>query len=251
MRAIERGAGPTGLARLASRPGCEDHRTVVALRRQRARRDGKTARPVMVRRAWTTFALTTHALALTTHALALLALSVSGCGYRALYAGDPGAEAMAVVGIAPLVADASVVAEVEAGVRAGLARAGLLRGGHGYPRVVVEVLRLDAATEAVQALPGGVRTEGAGGEGSPLPLRPLARATRVGVVARAWLERAAGASKERETGDLRTVDVMQVEADARLEALRSDDATRAAARRLGERLARRVLGEPETPDDGM
>jgi hypothetical protein len=36
---------------------------------------------------------------------------------------------------------------------------------------------------------------------------------------------------------------MQAEPDARLEALRLDDATRASARRLGERLARRVLGE--------
>jgi hypothetical protein len=73
----------------------------------------------------------------------------------------------------------------------------------------------------------------------------------VGIVARAWLERTAGAPKERETGDLRAVDVMQVESDARLETLRMDDASRAAARRLGERLARRVLGEPDAPDDGM
>jgi hypothetical protein len=96
----------------------------------------------------------------------LLGLSASACGYRALYAGDQGTDAFAVVGIAPLVADASVVAEVEAGVRAGLARAALLRGGQGYPRIVVEVLRLDAATEAVQAVPGGVRTEGTSGTAS-------------------------------------------------------------------------------------
>jgi hypothetical protein len=73
----------------------------------------------------------------------------------------------------------------------------------------------------------------------------------VGVLARAWVERAAGSGHERDTGDLRSVDVMAAEADARLEALRLDDASRAAARRLGERLARRVLGEPDAPDDGM
>lgn len=186
-------------------------------------------------------------------------VSTAACGYRPLYSGtaDPsgaqGEERFAVKGMAPMVADASVVAEVEAGLRTGLARAALLRGGGGYPRIVVEVLRIDAQSEGVAAFPNGVRPAEIGGVpvGGAGPLRPLARGTRVGVVARAWLERAEGAPKERETGDLRAVDVMQVESDARLEALRLDDASRAAARRLGERLARRVLGEPEAPDDGM
>jgi hypothetical protein len=178
---------------------------------------------------------------------------VGACGYRPLYGGAQGEERYAVTGISPLVADASVVAEVEAGIRAGLARAALLRAGGGYPRVVVEVLRIDTQSEGIAAVPGGVRPPEVGGIVVPRtgPLAPLARATRIGVVARAWLERTEGGPKERQTGDLRTVDVMQVESDARLEAWRLDDASRAAARRLGERLARRVLGEPEAPDDGM
>lgn len=184
---------------------------------------------------------------------ALAAVLFGACGYRPLYSGAQGEERFAVTGVTPLVADASVVAEVESGVRAGLARAALLRGGGGYPRVVVEVLRIDTQSEGIAAVPGGVRPPEIGGVpiGGAGPLRPLARATRVGVVARAWLERAEGGPKERQTGDLRAVDVMAVEADARVEALRLDDASRAAARRLGERLARRVLGEPEAPDDGM
>jgi hypothetical protein len=186
-------------------------------------------------------------------AVVALAAALLGCGYRPLYGGAQGEERLSVAGITPLVADASVVAEVEAGVRAGLARAALLRGGGGYPRVVVEVLRIDAQSEGVAAVPGGVRPPEVGGVPNTGggPLRPLARGTRVGVVARAWLERAEGGPKERQTGDLRAVDVMQVEGDARVEALRLDDASRAAARRLGERLAKRVLGEPEAPDDGM
>lgn len=193
-------------------------------------------------------------LALTRSLVALLAVVfASACGYRPLYAGAQGDERLAVTGITPLVADASVVAEVEAGVRAGLARAALLRGGGGYPRVVVEVLRIDTQSEGIAAVPGGVRPPDVGGVsiGGVGPLQPLARGTRVGVVARAWLERSEGGPKERQTGDLRTVDVMQLEGDARLEALRLDDTSRAAARRLGEKLARRVLGEPEAPDDGM
>jgi len=171
----------------------------------------------------------------------VLALAlVASCGYRPLYGGERGDERFCVVGVSPLVADSAVVAEVEAGVRSGLAMGGGLRAGAGYPRVVVEVLRVDAASEGIRAVP----VPGA-------PSSPLARGTRVGVLARAWLERVPGGPEERDTGDLRAADVMQVEPDARLEALRLDDASRASARRLGERLARRVLGEPDAPDDGM
>jgi hypothetical protein len=180
-------------------------------------------------------------------------LALASCGYRPLYAGDRASERFSVVAAQALVADASVVSEVHAGVRSGLARGGALRGGNDYPRVVVEVLRIDAASEGVQAVPGGTR--GATVGGLPIapggPLAPLARGTRIGVLARAWVERTPGGAHERETGDLRAVDVMQTEADARLEAFRLDDASRAVARRLGERLARRVLGEPDAPDDGM
>jgi hypothetical protein len=183
----------------------------------------------------------------------ILALVLAACGYRPLYGGERGDERYCVVGVSPLVADASVVTEVEAGVRAGLARGGGLRAGGGYPRIVVEVLRIDAASEGIAAVPGGSRGTTVGG--LPIapggPPSPLARGTRIGVLARAWLERAPGGPKERESGDLRAVDIMGAETDARLEALRLDDASRAAARRLGERLARRVLGEPDAPDDGM
>jgi len=185
--------------------------------------------------------------------LASMPLGLGACGYRPLHAGDAGDDRYCVVGAAPMVADGGVVAEVQAGLRAGLAHRGALRAGGGYPRVVVEVLRVDATSEGIAALPGGTPGTTVGGlplasGGSPAP---LARGTRVGVVARAWVERTPGGSRERESGDVRTADVMQVETDARLEALRLDDATRSAARRLGQRLARRVLGEPEAVDDGM
>lgn len=178
---------------------------------------------------------------------------LAGCGYHPLNAGDAGDDRFCVVGAAPLVADGSIVAEVQSGLRAGLARRGALRAGGGYPRVVVKVLRIDATSEGIAAVPGGAVTPTVGGLplGNSGPLAPLARGTRVGVLARAWIERSQGSPRERESGDLRTADVMQVEADPRLEALRLDDASRASARRLGRRLARRVLGEPDAGDDGM
>lgn len=149
------------------------------------------------------------------------------------------------VGAPSLAADTSVVVEVEAGLRSGLARAGALREGDAHPRVVVEILRIDARSEGIVVGSRGPALGGAGAQG------PLSRGTRVGVWARAWIERAEGAGRERDTGDIQSADVMAVEGDARAEALRFDDASRAAARRLGERLARRLLGEPEAPDDGI
>jgi hypothetical protein len=147
------------------------------------------------------------------------------------------------VGAPSLAADTAVVAEVEAGVRSGLARAGALQGGNGYPRVVVEVLRIDSTSEAVVVASRGPSLGQAAG--------PISRGTRIGIWARAWLERADGRGRERDTGDVQAADIMAVEPDTRLEALRLDDASRAAARRLGERLARRLLGEPDAPDDGI
>jgi hypothetical protein len=172
----------------------------------------------------------------------VLPMVACSCGYRPLYGGE-GFERLGVVSASPLVADTGVVAAVEAGVRAGLARAGGLREGTGYPHAVFEVLRIDAASEGMAAANGLGAQPGSSG--------PLARGTRIGVVARAWVERTPDGPRERDTGDVRAVELMAVEGDARLEALRRDDALRAAARRLGERLARRLLGEPDAPDDGM
>jgi hypothetical protein len=148
----------------------------------------------------------------------------------------PEADRFAVVGTVPLVADAGVVGEVEAGVRHGLAQAGALRSGQDYPRVVVEMLRLDSASEGIARF---------------APDLPLARGTRIGVVARAWVERGPDGGRERDTGDMQASEVLASEEDARLNALRFSDGTRAAARRLGERLARNIMGQPEPSLDGL
>jgi hypothetical protein len=165
---------------------------------------------------------------------ALLALLFVGCGYRPLYGGAP-EERFAVVGTSPLVADAAVVADLEAGVRSGLAEAGALGAGREPPRVVVELVRIDERSEGIRLSPDGTY--------------PLARGARIGVSARAWLEREPGGARERDTGDIRVFEVMAAEKDVRLDALRRADALRAASRRLGMRLAARILGRPTAPDE--
>lgn len=136
------------------------------------------------------------------------------------------------------VPDAVATDDVLAGMREELARADSLAPGTGYPRCEVEVLRMDEASEGIAAVPDF--------SGAPLP---QSRATRVGLVARAWLVRSAGGTRERDTGDVRVFDTVNVATDARTSMLRSTDALRAAARKLGKRLARRILGMATPTDD--
>jgi hypothetical protein len=181
--------------------------------------------------------------------VALVALACAACGYRAVYGGE-GGERLHVALARSVVADAIAAGEVVSGVREELARSGALAGGEGYPRVEVEVTRIDEASDAIAA--------GAGAGGRV----PVARATEVGVVARAWLVRSAGGAEERDTGDVRAlVDQGVTRAQDEpagaaagpeaTDALRHDDAVRAAARQAGVRLARRILGRPAPEVDSL
>lgn len=170
-------------------------------------------------------------------ALISCGFSVS-CGYHAVYGGDA-TERLHVRLMRSLVPDAVASDEVAAGLREELARAGALDAGEGYPRIEVEVLRSDEAS-------GGIAAGAAG---------PVARATDVGITGRAWIVRSPGAPPERDTGDFRAQEVMAVDEagfatpDARASAFHHADALRAAARRLGRALGRRVLGEPAASED--
>jgi hypothetical protein len=164
--------------------------------------------------------------------LCCIAWCSGGCGYRPLLgpgAGDP----LSVKVVRTLVPDAVASDEVAAGIRDEFARAACLAPGAGYPRVEVEVLAEDEGSRAIAAVAG----------------EPVARATAVGIVARAWIVRQAGAAPEADTGDMRAEEVIAVDEtagvrDPKASALHTDDGLRAAARRLGQHLARRLMGLP-------
>ena len=146
--------------------------------------------------------------------LAGLALLTS-CGYRAAY-GDSRPEQRLTVVAAPRQrsADAAAVQEALAGARAELSRAGVLGPGSGYPRVELELLRVDEKSSGIVAEPvGGERT-------------PLALGSSVGVVGRAWVVEAAGGPPTRDTGDVRRVERYAAQGDARLDAVRHQEAAR-------------------------
>jgi hypothetical protein len=136
------------------------------------------------------------------------------------------------------VPDAAATDEVLAGAREELARMGALRAGDGYPRLEIEVLRADEASEGIAAAPNE--------DGR---LVPSARATRVAIVARGRVLRAHGGEPERDTGDVRAVETVAVAADARAATFRHSDALRVAGRRAGKRVAMRIMGLPAATDE--
>jgi hypothetical protein len=163
-------------------------------------------------------------------------LAVSGCGYHAAFGGEASGR-LHVELARSLVVDSAAAGEVASGVREALAREGALAGGEGWPRVEVEVLRAAEASEGIAA-----------GASATAPA-PEARGIAVRVVARAWIVASPGAAPERDTGDVTSEDVIAVDGSKGALSLRSatfheTDAVRAAARRLGERLGRKVIGIP-------
>jgi hypothetical protein len=154
-----------------------------------------------------------------------------GCGYRPAYAPPGNGERLAVVPAPPLVGEVGAIEGAMAGARDELARAGRLRGGRGYPRLVIEVVRLEEVATGLVADGDTAR----------------ARGTAVAVVGRAWIESGPDAVRQRDTGDMQRVQRYAPEADLRVEGVRYDQAVGSAAHELGRALALRVLGHPTPP----
>jgi hypothetical protein len=184
--------------------------------------------------------------------LASLASFAAGCGYRPLYStasADPEGP-FAVVSSPARVASAIAIAAAEAGARTELARAGQLAScspdsDKGCASMIIEILRVEETSEgiALEAAPSGA------------PERPVARGVRLTITGRARI-RASNAAEGaflRDTGDVLATEVISSEPGAPQSVARfsihRDEAVRLAAKTLGERLARRLLGVPDPGDD--
>lgn len=163
-----------------------------------------------------------------------LALSLAGCGYAAVHGAKRDVAPLPVVLVESQVSDALVGEELRAGVRDALAREGLLGTGTGYPRVEVEILRIDRS-------PLGIAAQGD---------VPQARGFAVIVTGRAWIATAKGAYIE-DTGDVRAETPRGASGGGASEIALDVDASRSAARRLGRILGRRLLGEPAPSEEGL
>jgi hypothetical protein len=153
-----------------------------------------------------------------------------GCGYQPVY----GARSERYEVVTGRVATASFEAaqEVASGARSELGAAEAL--GHGYPQVVVEVLRVDERSIGVRSTSGDV---------------PLARGSEIVVVGRALVYRAPNSPATLDTGDMSRTAQFASGTTATADAAARSRAVRDAARSLGKALGRAVLGLPE-PAEG-
>ena len=154
-----------------------------------------------------------------------------GCGYHAVHGGEARERLRPSLGTVTI-ADAVAADEVLSGARETLAREGAL-GGAGDRELVLEVTRIDESADSISAQ-GGV---------------PLARGLTVSAVGRGLVEDQTGLPL-RDTGDMRATVTLATPGNARADTFAHDDAVRAAARRLGQKLALRAMGEPVSTEEG-
>jgi hypothetical protein len=178
----------------------------------------------------------------------LLAWGLVSCGYQPAHEVLAGPAGGFSVAAAPArVADAQVIEGAVLGARLALSRMGLL-GEQVFPRLRVEVLRLDESSGGIRS--GTLASADAGPELAG-GRAPLARGTTLTLVGRAHVEPSDGAAPAAETGEISVSAVFAAEGDARLDALRRDDMSRELGLRLGMELAGRILGYPTPRGEGM
>jgi hypothetical protein len=157
----------------------------------------------------------------------LLFWCLSGCGYRPVYGGGQGNRYEVVAGNYATSGFEAVQGAV-AGVRSELGAAEAL--GKGFPKVVVEVLRIDERSIGVRSMSNDA---------------PLARGSEIVVVGRAHVVERADAAPSRDTGDISRATQFAAGTTPAADAAARSRAVRDAARALGKALGRAVLGLPE------
>ena len=167
----------------------------------------------------------------------LLGLLLASCGYGPVYGGARPDTRLSVHAAPPKIPDVGASQAVLAGARSELSSAGVLASSGGYPRLVIELSRVDERSL-------GILADSTGNDA-----QPLARGSAIGVVGRAWVEEAPGAAPSRDTGDMRRAERFASGLDRVTDSRRDEAAIAAASRRLGRALARRVLGYPEPADE--
>lgn len=153
--------------------------------------------------------------------------SVLGCGYHSLKNNAPG-ERVGVVLTKNFTSSTRVGTEVVRGTMSALAKEGLLREGRGYPRIEVEVLRIDEAPTGIEGLAGA----------------PSARGHEIAVIVRGVLRTEEGGPAYRDTGDIRAQAFVAREQTVSVAEATIDASTLAAARRAGRLLGESVVGHP-------
>ncbi len=166
---------------------------------------------------------------------ALFVVHAPACGYRSavMTASHPGR--LSVVGAPFGTPHPEAAAAALFGAREELSSAGVL-GNRAYPRLVIEVVRVDELPAGIAAQPGG---------------SPLGRGSDVGVTARGWIEDSETSAPAHDTGDVRRVETVGLGSDAIQGSVSAAEAIRSAATEAGRAVARRALGRIEPAIEPM
>jgi len=162
----------------------------------------------------------------------LWALLTAGCGYHSIYA-RPVAQHLSVQLGQVLVPETAAAQAVASGAREELAAAGVLGAGTDFPRLVLDVIRVDETSRGIHAQAG----------------QPVASGMSIAVLVRARVFDSDSPDPVRDTGDVRRAVQETGDTDPRLDGAVYDVALRAAAERAGRAAARAAIGIPEPADE--
>ena len=162
----------------------------------------------------------------------LWAVLLAGCGYHSVY-GQPGSERLSVQVGQVLIPEPSAAQAAASGVRSELAAAGLLASGAQFPRLVLDVLRVDELSRGIHAEAG----------------QPRAAGMSIALTVRGRIFQAENQEPRLDTGDLRRSVQVSGDSDPRKDSAAYDAALRSAAEHAGRAVARIALGIPEPNDD--
>jgi len=162
----------------------------------------------------------------------LWAVTAAGCGYHPVYA-RPTDQRLSVELGQVLIPEPLAAQSAASGARAELAAAGLLGSGSEFPRLVIDLLRVDEVSRAVHVEAG----------------RPVAGGTSIAVVARGRVFDRDSQDPSLDTGDVRRAVQEAGDADPHVDSIAYDEALRSAAERAGRAVARAALSIPEPLDE--
>jgi hypothetical protein len=165
-------------------------------------------------------------------AYGLWAVLASACGYRSVYA-QPASQRLSVQLGQILIPEPLAAQSAASGARAELAAAGLLGHGAEFPRLVIDVVRVDEVSRAIHVEAG----------------HPVAGGMSIAVVIRARIFAADGQEPTLDTGDVRRAVQETGDPDPHIDSAAYDVALRSAAERAGRAAARAALGIPEPNDE--
>jgi len=154
-----------------------------------------------------------------------------GCGYQSVYS-QPATQKVSVQVGQVLIPEPLAAQAAASGARSELAAAGLLSSS-GFPRLVLDVLRVDELSRGIHVQDG----------------QPRAGGMSVALTVRGRVFQAENQEPRLDTGDVRRSVQVSGDADPRVDSAAYGAALRSAAENAGRAVARAALGIPEPNDE--